>query len=132
MSKERINVLKSEIAARISEIEDLTKKMMSEETDVQKRFVIWVNNGMNKKTKTSIPGGSIRSWCDKHLDLGSLRGVVNLLDYDDAFGLFCLSDEEIKEYECQTDLDKLKKDEIFVSACEQMMKENIDSFVLDW
>ena len=132
MSKERIEVLKAEIAERQQEIKSLTSKMISEEPDFHNKFRLWANNGLCKRCDSCIPAGDLRVWIDENLDLGAMRGVVEFLEYDDSFGLFALSDEELDKYSAREDLNKLKDDEIFIKACKQIMKENIDSFEIDW
>lgn len=131
MSVERIAILKDEIWRRQVELENLTSRMMKEETDVRKRFVMWANNGLKKKQLTYLPDGAIRKWCDDHGVIDG-RGVVNLLDWDDSFGLFCLDDNKLAEYDCLADAEKLKEDPIFIAACEHMMRDNVDSFAIDW
>ena len=61
-----------------------------------------------------------------------MRGSVDLLGYDDSFGLFALPDEELDDYQSLERIKKLKEDQLFIKACEQLMKENIDSFEIDW
>lgn len=132
MSKERIEVLKTEIAERELELKSLTAKLMNEETDVRIKFQMWANNGLKKEQQSYLPDGDIRKWVDEHGILDGSRGVINLLDYDDSFGLFCLTDEQLIEWECMEDAEKLKEDAVFIAACKQMMKENMDSFEIDW
>ena len=140
MSKERIEILKNEIFEREQEIRILSKQLINGENDIHKKFVAWANNGLVKETQSSIADGAIRKWCDKHLDLGSMRGCVDLLDYDDSFGLFAMTDEEIEEdfdeeyieTHLKKDIEKLKQDEIFIAACEQMIKEDMDGFEINW
>lgn len=132
MSVERIAVLKDEIFKRQVELENLTSKMMKGETDVRKRFVMWANNGIKKKQLKYLPDGAIRKWCDDHGVIDG-RGVVQLLEWDDSFGLFCLSDEELIKYQIPLDeVEKMKEDSVFIAACEHMMKDNVDSFAIDW
>ena len=132
MSKERIEVLKAEIAERELELKSLTNKMMKSEADVHKRFQMWANNGLSKDCSSYIPDKDLRKWVDENLDLGSMRGSVDLLGYDDSFGLFALPDEELDDYQSLERIKKLKEDQLFIKACEQLMKENIDSFEIDW
>lgn len=140
ITQERIETLKAEIFVREQELERLSKKLINEETDIHKKFVAWANNGLDKETQDSIADGAIRTWCDKHLDLGSMRGCVNLLEYDDSFGLFAMTakqieedfDEEYIKENLEKELEKLKQDEIFIAACEQMIKEDMDGFEIDW
>jgi hypothetical protein len=132
MSKERIEVLKAEIAERELELKSLSSKMINEETDFHEKFRLWANNGLHKKCSSYIPDGDLRAWVDEHIDLGSRRGVMELFECEETFVLFSLSDEELDEYGAIADLNKLKEDQLFIKACEQMMKENIDSFKIDW
>jgi hypothetical protein len=132
MSIERIEILKTEIAKRQSELNDLTSKLMKEETDIRKKFVMWANNGLPKKQRSHLPDGAIRKWIDDHNYLDGSRGAIKLLDIDDAFGLFCLSDKQLIEWKCMEDAEALKEDAVFIAACEQMMEDNMDSFEIDW
>lgn len=137
-TQERITVLKKEIEERETELRNLFNKLMDEETDIHKKFVAWANNGLDKETNEYLPsrGSAIRNWCDEHLDLGSMRGCVHLMEYDDSFGLFAMTDEEMKtdfgDYDSTDDINKLKQDPLFISACEQMIKDNMDSFEINW
>lgn len=130
--QERIEILKAEISERELELKTLSDKLMSEETDTHKKFQAWVNNGLDKEISPFIPDGDLRKWVDEHLDLGSLRGSVDLLGYDDSFGIFSESDETVKEWNCEDRIEELKNDSIFIKACEQMMKENVEGFEIDW
>lgn len=139
---DRIEILKIEILERQNEIESLISELISLETDIHKKFQTWANNGLKKKTLRHLPDGAIREWCDKHLDFGHMRGSVCLLDYDEEFLLFSLSYDEMKEMgwvntqedieSVNRDIEILKKDELFVRACEQMIRENIEGFDIDW
>lgn len=128
MIQERINTLKEEIEVRQKELKSLSNKLMSEATDTLSKFKIWANNGLDKKTESSIPDKELRAWTDEHLDLGSQRGMVNLFDLEEEFGLFLDGmDEEYPEA-----VEKLRNDKLFLGACEYMMRNNMDSFEIDW
>jgi len=132
MSAERIKVLKDEIWRRQVELENLTKSMMKEETDVRKKFQMWANNGLDKKQLNRLPDGAIRQWIDDHDYLDGSRETIHLLDIDDAFGLLCLDDNQLIEWECLEDAEKLKEYAVFIAACEHMMRDNVSSFAIDW
>ena len=131
-AKERAEILKADIVKKQHELAAINAILMTAELDIRKRFVIWANNGQKKEQKTHLPDGHLRKWCDRHGILENGRGVINLMDYDDAFGLFGLGDKELLQYGCFNDAEELKYDDLFIAACDQMMRENIDSFEIDW
>ena len=132
MCKERIETLKLEIIERENEIKKLTQKLLNETTDLQQRFRIWVNNGLEKNCGSYIPDpeSNLGKWLEENKDLSGRRGVFHFLDYDDSFGLFCL-DEDDSDYDVYQ-INKLKNDPIFMDAVEEMIELNIDSFEIDW
>ena len=130
--KERIKILKAEIREREHELFLINKKLLEEEKDTHTRFVIWANNGLEKRTHDSIPRGYILDYCKKYLDLGSMRGVVNLMEMDNSFGIFCEEYYEGYEDDYEDDIKALKEDKVFIGACEEMIKLDIDSFEIDW
>ena len=132
MSVERIAILKEEIWRRQVELDNLTSRMMKEETDVRKRFVMWANNGVKKKQLSYLPSGAIRKWIDDHDWLDGSRGVINLLDIEEYFLIFSLTDDKLAEYNCLDEVESLKEDPVFIAACEHMMRDNVDSFAIDW
>jgi hypothetical protein len=110
----------------------LTQRLFEGEKDIRKRFVMWAENGQDKRQLTYLPDGHLRQYCDRRGIIQDSRGVINLMDYDDSFGLFSLNDKELVEYDCFDEAEALKGDMLFVAACEQMMRENINSFAIDW
>lgn len=130
--QERISILKKEIKDRELELKDLSKFLIKNETDVLTQFNIWANNGLDKETDSCIPshGSALRNWCYENLDLGSMRGSVDFLGYD-SFGLIA-ENEYFYNDQYKKEIDALRNDKIFIEACKQMMKENIDSFEIDW
>jgi hypothetical protein len=133
MSKERIEILKAEIFERQQELRVLSKESIKNETDIHKKFQAWADNGLDKKCRDYIPpyDSDLGKWIEVHLDLGSMRGCVDLLEMDE-FRLFAACEEDLDEYFDIEELNKLKNDPIFVNACRQMIEENIDSFEINW
>lgn len=129
--EDRIKILKEEIDTRKKEVSELSEKLM-DMGSFRDKFVIWYNNS-EAETLGSLAGGSVRSWCDNHLDLGSMRGVVYLCEYEE-FEMYANPgfEDYISKEEGKKEIERLESDEIFMAACEQMMKENFDSFEIDW
>lgn len=129
--KERIDVLEEEVIVRNKELKTLRGEL-SKMVSFREKFVIWYNAG--EATELGhIAGGAVRSWCDDNLDLGSIRGCVNLCEYEEfeTYANPGFEDYESKEEGIKI-IEELESDEKFMAACEQMMKENFDSFQMDW
>lgn len=104
MIEERIEILKTEIAERQTELSKLNDELLAtNKNDIHKQFIIWANNGLEKE-QSYLPkrGCALRNWLDENLDIGSMRGCVYLFDYDDTFGIFSVPvdmlDEESLKY----------------------------------
>ena len=130
-TESRIEVLKDEINVRQVELKLLIRESMENEKDPLKRFQTWANNGLEKNHDSYLPGGAIRAWVDEHLDLGCMRGSVEILDYE-PFCIAAMTDEELIKTDCQIVFDDLRKDTLFIAACEHMVESNLGCFSIDW
>jgi len=130
---ERVKVLEAEINTRQKELDGLNKELMDSADNFRDKFIIWANSGKARQLDF-IADGAARTYCDEKLDLGSMRGCVSFLDYEDfeayAFSKgkdYFESKEEEEKY-----IADLEADPIFMNCCKQMVSENFDSFEIDW
>ncbi len=130
--KQEISQLKATISSKQERLKELLKKQSDQETDVRKKFYLWANNGLPKTQLNWLPDGALRAYVDVHGMIDDRRGVVTLFDNDGDFDLWAASDDELIEWGCVEEADKLREDPIFVAACEHIMKDNVDSFAIDW
>lgn len=129
--EKRITILEDEINTRKNELKALRKELSSI-LSFREKFSIWYNSG-DANQLPFIVNGPVRAWCDKNIDLGSIRGCVNLCEYEE-FEMYASPGFEYWESkeEGKKIIEKLESDELFMAACKHMMDENFDSFQMDW
>jgi len=129
----RVKILEIEIKEKQDELDKLNKELMDSSDNFRDKFIIWANSGKAEQL-SFIADGAARVYCDKHLDLGSMRGCVNFLEYED-FEAYAFS-KDGDYFESKEEEDKfvaeIEADEVFMNCCKQMVEENFDSFQIDW
>ncbi len=134
--KKRIEVLRQEITVRQNELDKLNKELIDLTTSFRDKFVIWASQGKAKQLKY-IPDGALRVYANR-CGWFEGRGVINIMEYED-FELYAhpnpasLWDEnQDGEKFANEEIKRLESDSKFMAACAHMMKDNIDSFAIDW
>ncbi len=129
--KNRIKILREEIEVRQKELDCLENEIINSSDNFREKFSIWANSGRANQLEY-LPSGAVRIYCDDWI-CNKGRGVINILEHEE-FEIYAFpnerrfdSAEEEKEY-----IDELESDKKFMAACAQMMKENFDSFAIDW